>query len=377
MRSWATRQTGGWPRPSKARSGVAVAAVAARNLFSIGVKLRFRRPTKRDLPKDPWGRFRTGVGVLAMVLVLGTAGYVALGLDVLDAMYQTVITISTVGYREIGEVGDSYQIFTVLLILFGTGTSLYTLGVLIETMFEGRLDDRFRRRRMQRRIDRLTDHVVLCGYGQVGRAIEEELRRAGSQIVIIDRREPDHVGDLLMVTGEATDDAVLVEAGLDRAKTLVLALDTDVDNLFVCLTARTINPGVFIVARANESGAGPKLRRAGADRVVNPHRIGGARMASLVSSPEVAEFLDVVMRDGEFEVRLAEVDISPRSVFAECSLGQCGIRRMTGATVLAVRRGGSFVTNPPRDFVLMPDDVVIALGTGEQLATLRARSREV
>ena len=332
----------------------------------------------RRAPKDPWRRFRAGLGLLMLVLVAGTGGYVALGLDLLDAVYQTVITISTVGYREIGDVAARYQVFTVFLILFGTGTSLYTLGVLIETMFEGRLDDQFRRRRMQRKIDRLTGHTVLCGYGQVGRAIEEELRRAGESVVTIDRQEPDYI-DLIehrMVIGDATDDNVLLQAGVDRAKTLVLALDSDVDNLFIALSVRSINPGIFIVARANESATGPKLRQAGADRVVNPHQIGGARMAALVSHPDVSEFLDVVMNQGEFEVRLAHINVTAGSVFADNSLRDCGIRRTTGATVLAVRRGESFVTNPSRHFVLLPDDLLISLGTEEQLAALRVRARE-
>ena len=316
--------------------------------------------------------------MLALVLAAGTGGYVALGLDLLDALYQTVITISTVGYREVGEVAERYKVFTVFLILFGTGTSLYMLGVLIETTFEGRLDGQFRRRRMQRRIDRLRGHVVLCGYGQVGRAIEGELMRAGESVVIIDQQEPGFhaVEEHQVVVGDATDDDVLVQAGLERAKTLVIALDSDVDNLFIAFTARSINPDVFIVARANESATGPKLRQAGADRVVNPQQIGGARMAALVSHPDVSEFLDVVMHDGEFEVRLAETDIPGGSPFADRSLADCAIRSTTGATVLAVRRGGSFVTNPSRHFVLLPEDLLISLGTEDQLAALWVRARE-
>ena len=343
------------------------------------MKLRMRPRVIGRESKDPWRRFRAGLGILALVLIAGTGGYIVLGLDYLDAVYQTVITISTVGYREIGDVGARYQVFTVLLILFGTGTSLYTVGVLIETMFEGRLDGQFRRRRMQRRIDRMAGHVVLCGTGQVGRAIEEELRRAGESVVSIDRREPDHIEvleELRMIIGDATDDNILLQAGVHRAKTLVLALDSDVDNLFIALSARSINPDLFIVARANESMAAPKLRQAGADRVVNPHQIGGARMAALVVHPEVSEFLDVVMQQGEIEVRLSEINITDGSVFAKRSLADCGIRRTTGATVLAVRRGESFVTNPSRHFVLLPDDLLISLGTEDQLAALRAWARK-
>ena len=320
------------------------------------------------------------MGFLILVIVVGTGGYVVIGLDLLDAIYQTVITVSTVGYREIGEVAEGYQVFTVFLILFGTGTSLYTLGVLIETMFEGRLDDQFRRRRMQRRIDRLHGHVVLCGYGQVGRAIEDELLKAGKAVVAVDSQKPGYQRfpeGHRMVLGDATEDSILLQAGLDRAKTLVVALDSDVDNLFIALTARALNSDLFIVARANESATIPKLRRAGANRVVNPQQIGGARMAALVSHPEVAEFLDVVMHDGEFEIRLAEVLVTDGSGFANCSLADCAIRTRTGATVLSVQRGNDFITNPPERFVFLPGDRLISLGTEEQLAALRVQAREL
>ena len=343
------------------------------------MKLIPRLYTGSRIAEDPWRRVRAGLGVIALVLLVGTGGYMALGLDPLDAVYQTVITISTVGYREVGEVARRYQVFTVFLILFGTGTSLYTLGVLIETMFEGRLNGQFRRRRMQRRIDRMSGHVVLCGYGQVGRAIEGELIRDGEEVVIIDRQEPEPsraFREHLLLVGDATDDDVLIRAGLKQAKTLIVALDSDVDNLFIALTARFLNPDIFIVARANESATVAKLEQAGADRVVNPDRIGGARIAALVSHPEVAEFLDVVMHDGDFEVRLAEMRITAGSVFADRSLADCAIRSTTGASVLAVRRDGSFIINPSLHLVFQPDDLLICFGTDEQLEALRMRSQE-
>ena len=216
------------------------------------------------------------------MIAAGTFGYYRLGLSAGESLYQTVITITTVGYGEVGEVTDRYRVFTVLLILFGTGTALYTLGVLIESLFEGRLDDQLRRRRMQKKIDRLSEHVVLCGYGQVGRAIHRELTEAGRTVVVVDRREIDDEEAPFNVIGEATDDGVLVSAGLGRADELVLALDSDVDNLYVALTARSMRPSLFIVARSNQSSAEPKLRQAGVDKVVNPHEIGGSRMAALV-----------------------------------------------------------------------------------------------
>lgn len=223
---------------------------------------------------------------MAVVIAGGTFGYHRLGLTAGEALYQTVITITTVGYGEIGAVTDSYRVFTVVLILCGVGTALYTLGVLIESLFEGRLDVEIRRRRMQKQIDRLSGHVVLCGFGQVGSAIHRELVEAGRTVVVIDRYELGDEPAPLNVVGEATDDAVLESAGLDRADTLVLALDSDADNLYIALTARSMRSGMFIVARSNSSTAEPKLRQAGVDEVINPHAIGGAAMAALVLQPD-------------------------------------------------------------------------------------------
>ena len=329
----------------------------------------------RGAPQDPWGRFWAGLGVLALVIGGGTFGYHRLGLTVGEALYQTVITITTVGYGEVGTVTESYRVFTVVLILFGTGTALYTLGVLIESLFEGRLDDQIRRRRMQKKITRLSGHVVLCGFGQVGRSINRDLADAGRTVVVVDRRELDGLALPHNVLGEATDDSVLVSAGLQRASTLVLALDSDVDNLFVALTARSMCPSLFIVARSNESSAEPKLRQAGVDRVVNTHEIGGSRMAALVLQPDVVEFLDVVMHDDQLTVHLAETAVVLDGPFDGMALSACEINESTGATVLAVRRAESFVTNPPDHFVLAAGDVLIALGTMNQLAELKSKAK--
>lgn len=337
------------------------------------MKFNSRRATEEGAT-DPWRRFRAGLSILSLVLFGGTTGYTALGLNPLDAFYQTVITISTVGYREVGNVSRGYQVFTVVLILFGAGTALYTLSVLIETMFEGRLDDQVRRRRMQQNINRLNNHIVLCGYGQMGQAIEEELLRVGEVVVGVDLREPDTLPSSLLIIGDATDDQTLLQAGLDRAKTLIIALDSDIDNLSIALTARSINSDLFIVARANNSATVPILHKVGANRVVNPHQLSGARVAALVSYPEVAEFLDVVMKDGEFEIRLAKTRITDRSVFAHRSLQDCAIRSITGANILAVRRHGAFITHLSRHFELLPGDLLISLGTPEQLESLAVQS---
>ncbi len=227
--------------------------------------------------------------MLTAILAAGTAGYVLLGLDLLDALYQTVITVSTVGYGDPEDIGGRYQLFTIALILLGTGTSLYTIGVVIEMLFEGRLDDHIRRRRMQRSIDSLSGHAVVCGYGQVGQAIAAAMIDAGTDVVLIDSNSDVDPGDLHLVPGDATHDSTLRNAGLERASSLVVALDSDADNLYVALSARALCPELFIVARANSGDALPKLQQAGADRVINPHQIGGAHMAAAALRQDAAD----------------------------------------------------------------------------------------
>ncbi len=238
---------------------------------------------------EPVDRLVVGVTVLVVVLAAGTTGYVLVGLGTLDALYQTVITVSTVGYSDPVGTGARYQIFTIALILFGTGTSLYTIGVVIEMLFEGRLDDHIRRRRMQRSIDSLVGHAVICGYGQVGQAIVEALIDAGNDVVLIDRDTDINPGDLHLLCGDATHDSTLRDAGIERASSLVVALDSDADNLYVALSARALCSELFIVARANSPDALPKLHQAGADRVINPHQIGGAHMAAAALRRDTAD----------------------------------------------------------------------------------------
>lgn len=325
---------------------------------------------------DPWARARLGVIVLGGILVVGTIGYLSLGLSTLEALYYTVITVSTVGFSEPpGEIDNAYRVFTILLILFGTGTVLYILGVLLEVLIEGRLTDEYRRQRMQRQIDSLSGHVIVCGYGQVGRAITDALEVEGTPVVVVDRLA-EHLDSVpLSVQGDATDDEILLAAGVERANTIVVAMDHDTDNLFATLSARSLRNDLFIVARATAQSSESKLRRAGADRVVNPHEIGGTRMAAFVLQPHVAEFLGVVMQDNELSLRLEEFEVTEDSTCRGETLGACSFREKTGSSVLAIRSAaGDFDTNPPDGTVMKPGDVLLAFGTEEQLEAL---SRQV
>lgn len=323
---------------------------------------------------DPWRRVQLGVVLLVAVTAIGTLGYSILGLGLLDALYQTVTTISTVGFREVVEPTDSFKWFTIVLVLGGVGTALYTLSVLLETVVEGRLTDRIGRRRMDRKMAEMNGHVVICGWGRVGRSIAGFITGSGGEVVII---ESDPVRaetiDHPFVLGDATEDATLDRAGLDRAATLIAALNTDADNLFVTLSGRSRRPELFIVARARVEGSEDKLLQAGANRVVNPQQIGGARMGALATQPNVAEFLDVVMHDGSLEFRLAEVPVTEGSALDGPTLREAHIRDHTGALVLAIRHGdGGFNTNPSPETGLAGGTVLIAVGTKPQLDQLRA-----
>jgi voltage-gated potassium channel len=333
-----------------------------------------------------WRRLRLALGMLAGVFVFGTVGYVILGFSLLDAAYQTVTTVATVGFREVQPLDDVGKVFTIVLILVGVGTALYTFSVVLETLLEGHFGALFGRRRMERQIEAMSGHVVVCGWGRVGRAIAEELTAAHADLVVVER-DPDRVSGAAagtgvgegvpVVVGDATDDRVLEAAGLSRARALVAALDTDAGNLFVTVSARSLYPDLFIVARARAEESEEKLRRAGADRVVNPQSIGGARIAAFVLQPNVTEFLDVVMHDRALEFRLEEVEVPPGSAIAGQSIRDVHLRDRTGALVLALREpDGAFNTNPAPDTVINAGQVLIAIGTLDELTALEKLTGE-
>jgi voltage-gated potassium channel len=319
-----------------------------------------------------WRRLGGALALLATAIVVGTVGYLLLGFGFVDALYQTVTTVATVGYREVQPLSTVGKFFTMALILLGVGTALYAFSVLVETLIEGRLLDLLGRRRMVRTITSMQQHTIICGWGRVGRAIAAEVADAGQPLVVIDV-DAERLVDCPHPTvhGDATDDQVLVAAGIERASSLVAAVDQDASNSFITLSARALRPDLFVVARARSVDSEEKLRRAGADRVVNPQNIGGARMAAFVLRPHVAEFVDVMTRERNLAFRLEELPVDPGSPIARSTLRDAHIRDRTGALVLALRDpDGTFVTNPPPDTVLEPQHVIIAIGTEDELAAL-------
>lgn len=322
--------------------------------------------------RDPFRGVRIGLGALGLVLVAGTAGYLLFGFGLLDAVYQTVITITTVGFNSPHPLDAGSKIFTIILILVGVGTALYTFTAVLELLIEGHMRNLVRRRKMDRDIARMHGHVIVCGWGRVGREVARFLANAGRDVVVLDR-DAERLSEVPYATvqGDVTDDETLHRAGIDRAATLVAALDTDADNLYVTVAGKSLRPELRIIARARSESSEPKLVRAGADRVVNPQQLGGDRMAAFVVQPHVVDFVDVVMHDGTLEFRLEELTVPTSSRLAGTTLRSAHLRDRTGALVLAIRRpGGAFVTNPSPEDVVEAGDVLISVGTAEQLSAL-------
>ncbi len=328
---------------------------------------------------DTRRRIQLAVTALALVLVAGSFGYYALGFSLIDAVYQTVTTVATVGFREVHPFDTVGKTFTIVLILVGVGIALYTFGVVLEALIEGQLGRHFERRKMSRELSRASGHIIICGLGRVGRTIADHLVVAGQQIVVIDRNA-DRIADLthLTVVGDVTDDAVLNGAGLSKARALVAALDTDADNVYVTLSARALRPDLVIISRARNDASEAKLIRAGADRVVNPQRSGGRRMANLTLQPHVVDFWDDVMYGHDADFRLEEIEIAPTSDLAGKTLRQAALHETTGVLLIAIRsKTGVFVPNPPLDTRVEAGLVLIAAGTLDQLRTLHHRAESV
>jgi voltage-gated potassium channel len=338
--------------------------------------MRSARSAQRKRREDePWRRLRAGMAAVLLVIICGSIGYRILGLPWFDAIYQTVVVVTTVGFSEIGiEDVDSvltYRVFSLALIVVGVASVLYTLGLAADNLIEGSLNHELQRRRMVRSIDRISNHTIVAGWGQVGRSVAESVSRAGGQVVLIDRDGSIEDDDHLLVVGEATDDDTLIDAGIERASSLVLALDHDADNLFVCVSARALRPDLMIAARVNDDKNEAKLRLAGANHVANPHEIGGSRLAALATQPHVADFLDEVLANDEagvtvqqFELRSDAPDQTVGSLFKE------GERTL----ILALRRpDGSHTVNPLATATFSAGDIVIALGTRPELQALRGR----
>lgn len=321
-------------------------------------------------------------GFFGVLTVVGVAGYIALeGWSFLDSLYMTVITLTAVGYSEVHPLSDAGRNFTMVLLAGGiTGMGLW-FALLTSVIVELDLRDFFRRRRMTKEIEKMSGHVIVCGGGRTGRQVVEELRASKQPYVVIEH-DPTAVEalraiapDARVVQADATVDHHLVEAGIARADGLITCLDSDTSNLFVCLSARDLQPGLRIVARARDEETVSKLFRAGANHVVSPTVSGAIHMASAMLRPSVVSFLDVATRAEDLALRMEQTDIAEGSSLVGKTLAEAAIPRATGLIVVALRKAGAprgeFAFNPVADTILEAGDQVIVLGRPEQIENLR------
>lgn len=321
---------------------------------------------------------RVPVVLLVLALVYGTGGYMVIeGFGFVDALYMTVTTLTTVGFGEVHPLSDVGRLFTISLVAFGVVAVFDLLAVFTTLLASGRLALSMERRAMQRRIRDLEGHFVICAYGRVGRAAAEELARQGAEMVVIDVKA--ELEPLLMeagvpyLIGDPSEESVLAEAGIERARALLCAVDSDVVNVYITLTARALHPELFIIARASRPESVDKLQRAGADRVISPYAVSGVRMASMALQPAVLEFMDMVRAAPD--LRIEELVVGSRSSLVGRTVRDaCGPH--DGLMLVALRRPDGEQHIPPKaDTSLGEGDVVIAVGSEASLSKLADEAR--
>lgn len=319
-----------------------------------------------------------GVVLLGLAVVIGTLGYLSIedGWTLLDAFYMTVITITTVGYREVHPLTPAGQIFTSLLVVTGLGVLLYTLTRVAHAVFEGELANVLGKRRMMNRIDELDGHYIICGFGKVGRPVAEGLSQEGLPFVVVETG-PDvgaALADLgfLHLMGDATDESVLERAGVARAKTLLALLPSDADNLYLTIAARDLNPGIKVIARATDHSGEIRLKRAGAHDVVSPARIAGLRVLQAAVNPTAVEFMEIVTEQQALQLSLADIEVTSRSELSGRTIAECGIRGRYGVIIVAVKRESGMLFNPDPGTAITAGDVLVVLGEDMDIAQLHA-----
>ncbi|MCC3153056.1 NAD-binding protein [Hymenobacter sp. BT770] len=341
--------------------------------------------------------------ILAIVLtvsslVIGIAGFMAIEhFSLVDAFYMTVTTVSTVGYGEVHPLSTAGRIFVSFYILYNLIVVAYLVSVLSTFIFDGELRKLFKMYRTDQEIKRFSGHIIVCGFGRNGRKAFQELRLNGARVVVVEQDEQlmksltegrsgeDYDGDgvaggkIFTVVGDATNDSILQQAGVERASALITALPKDADNVFVALSARALNPHLKIIARASYKSSESKLISAGADSVVMPDEIGGSHMANLVVRPEVIRFLDLISGLSADKLRLEEMNFSQmREDLHGRSIRELDVRSITGATIIGLRQAdGTLLVSPPVGYIPVPGDVLLLLGSEEQIETFEVRFRQL
>ncbi|MBW1752738.1 MAG: NAD-binding protein [Deltaproteobacteria bacterium] len=321
---------------------------------------------------------RTKILIISFVLffgllALGVSGYMVIeGWPFMDALYMTVITIATVGYGEVHKVSTAGQIFTVLLIFLGVGFFLYVVGNAVQFLVEGRIRHVLGRRILDKQINKLKDHFIICGYGRMGRALCSYLTQKYLNVVVIEqntKRVPvmDEDGILYLV-GEATDEAILIKAGIKSARGIISVLGTDADNVFLVLITKGLNPELFIMARANQNSTEKTLYTAGANKVVSPYALGARRMAHAILRPTVIHFLELAFSDESANIHLEEFPVSASSRLINVPLRESRLRQELNLIIIAIRKAdGTMRFNPKASYRFEAGDTVVAVGQDKDL----------
>jgi len=323
---------------------------------------------------SPKRRLLWGVCALLIIIAAGVIGYVIIeSWSFIDALYMTIITITTVGYDEVHPLTTTGRIFSIFLIVGGVSGALYALTGIAGYIIEGHLGTTLGRRRMETAIAKLKRHFILCGYGRVGREIARLFAEENVPFVVIGK-DRDSIADAekdghLYILADATDDEVLKQAGIERARGLVATVGSDADNVYITLSARGLRPDLFIEARASSSAAETKLKKAGATRIISPYSLGARRMAQLALRPGIVDFIDTVIQRRGKEFQMENITVSHDSALVGLTTEET--RQRTKANILAIsRKSGKLVANPPGEETIESGDRLITLGTREQLAAL-------
>ena len=325
------------------------------------------------MDKNLFKKLRIGVGIIISIILIGTIGYTIIeGWSLFDSFYMTVITISTTGFKELHPLSDSGMVLTILLIIFGVLAIAYTGGRGVQILIEAQL---LRRRRMNKKLEQLSNHNIVCGYGRMGRQICESLYEHNEPFVVIDN-DPELIGKMdehnyIYINGNATHDDVLLKAGIKKAKGLIAVIGSDPENVFATLAAKELNKDIFIVARAIEEGTKSKLRIAGADRIVMPYELGSSRMVQLLLRPGVSDFVEGVVRSKDVDISLEEIIVQENSKLAGLTLAESPLRSELNIIVIAIDKPNSkFEYNPKSSTLIEVGDKLIAIGHAEDLNKL-------
>jgi len=325
---------------------------------------------------DPVRHLKISIFVLLMLVSVGTSGFMVIeSWRFLDALYMTVITLGTVGFKEIHDLSDNGKIFTMTLIVVGVSVIGYIVGSLAQIMFEGQIQRIMGRKRVEKMIDELHGHYIICGFGRIGSLICKEFKANELPFVIVEKNvetmeKLDEEGYLHM-RGDATLDETLLKAGIKRAKGLISVVTSDTENVYITLTARGLNPDLYILARSGEEGSDIKLKRAGANKVVSPYIIGGSRMAQSVLRPNVVDFIEIATGSEHMDLQMEEITIPDHSAFAGETLVSSGFRKEIGVIIVGIKKShGKMVFNPHSQAKIEGGDTLIVLGEPQSIAKL-------